>query len=180
MTEPVARVSSVRRTVTIAGALIASQAVLCAVIGWVTFGGHDHSGGSSARAAEPNLGPALVVPPVSVAPVLPTPSTHRPSHLAGAVPTATATSTPAWKPPRVRSTIPRSPTASPAAPKPPPATAPAKGSVVVLPTPSATEVQGNVVIGEKCSPEGADGVTAADVAVRCVADKDGDLIWQID
>jgi len=178
VTEPVARVSPVRRTVTIAGALIASQALLCAVIGWVTFGGHDHSGGSSARAAEPKLGPALVLPPVSVAPVLPSPSTHHPSRPAATTSTTPATSQPPAKPARVRPTVPRSPVASPPAPK-PPATAPAKGSVVVLPTPSATEVQGNVVIGDKCSPEGADGVTAKDVAVRCVADANGNLSWQV-
>jgi hypothetical protein len=177
VTEPVARVTSVRRTVTIAGALIASQAVLCAVIGWVTFGGHGDSGGSKARAAEPNLGPALVIPPASVAPVLP--SAHHSSHPAATEPTTAATSKPSWKPPRVPTVTSRSPSASPAAPKPPPATGPAKGSVVIKPTPSATEVQGNVVIGDKCDPEGADGVTATDVAVLCVRTAGGDLIWRI-
>jgi hypothetical protein len=60
----VPRVTSVRRSVTIATALVVSQALLCVIIGWVTFGHHDHSGSSSAEAAGPTLGPGAVVPPV--------------------------------------------------------------------------------------------------------------------
>ena len=163
---------------TIATALIASQAVLCAVIGWVTFGGKEQSGGSAARAAEPKLGPALVVPPVSVAPVIPVPSSHQSPKPSAS---SSATIKPSRStPPPVKATLPRShPAETTAVPPKPPATGPADGAVVARPTPSASEVQGNVVIGDECDPEGADGVTAIDIAVTCLPDHDGDLIWQI-
>jgi len=162
--------------VTIATVLIASQAVLCAVIGWVTFGGREQAGGSAARAAEPDLGPALVVPPVSVAPVTTSPTAHRPRRS-----TPTPSAKPSRTPPRVPPAPPRSTatkTTSPAATKRSSTRSP-EGAVVVKPTPSASEVQGNAVVGAKCSPAGAEGVTVLGLAVRCRSDRSGDLIWQL-
>jgi hypothetical protein len=165
--------------VTVATALVASQAVLCAVIGWITFGGHDQPAHSNARAAEPVLGPPIVVPPASVAPVeSPAPSSqhHSPARNASSTPRPTSAPARTVGPPAAPS---RTVATTGIAPKPPVAT-PTGAGKALRPTPSASEVQGNAEVGKKCDPEDANGVTADDIAVRCVRDSDGNLVWQID
>jgi len=159
--------------VTVATALIASQAVLCAVIGWVTFGSKEPAH-SQSKAAEPLLGPPIVVPPASVAPVT-TPPTHGP-----AKPDRTTGSIPKRSLAPVRSSAAAEarraePTLAPA-----PSTSARIGADLVHPaTPSASAVQTGAEVGEKCDPKEADGVTAGGIAVRCLPDEDGNLVWQI-
>ena len=176
MTEPGARATSVRRTVTVATALVASQAVLCAVIGWITFGGGDEPAHSKARAAEPLLGPPIVVPPASVAPVGSLSATphHSPARIARSTLKPTSAPARAVGPPA----SPGRTGATEIAPKPPVTTH--GTNLAPRPTPSASEVQRNAEVGKQCDPEDANGVTADDIAVRCVRDSDGNLVWQID
>ena len=161
---------------TVATALVASQAVLCGVIGWVTFGGNG-SAHSQSRANGALLGPPVVVPPASVAPVVIPPPTRHPAKpdKTPSVPPKPTSARITTTPPASRS---RTPDAIMVAPK-PPATTAANGDLVKNPTPSPSAVQGDVELGEACDLEGADGVTADDVAVRCLRDKSGDLVWQI-
>jgi hypothetical protein len=67
VTVPGVRVTSVRRTVLIAVALVTGQALLCGLIGFLTFGNDEPR--SPTPAAEPQLaGPPLVVPPAALPP----------------------------------------------------------------------------------------------------------------
>jgi cytoskeletal protein RodZ len=167
---------SVRRTVAVATALVASQAVLCAVIGWVTFGGKD-AAHSQPRAAEPLLGPPLVVPPVTVVPVT-TPPSHHPEK---ADKTATSAPRHTSAPARVSASAEASPSieALPAAPSPPATSPTVSGLVRPAATPSPSATQPDVEVGATCDPENADGLTTDGVAVRCLRDDDGNLVWQI-
>ena len=175
MTEPVTRATSVRRTVTVATVLVLSQAVLCAVIGWVTFGGKEPAH-SQPRADGALLGPAIVVPPASVPPVVTPGPTHQ-----SAKPVKERSSTPKPTAARVRLSPSAAPRRTPGeimvAPSPPAATISAGSDLVSQP--SASAPQSDVEVGKPCDPEGADGVTADDVAVRCLRDDSGDLVWQI-
>jgi hypothetical protein len=164
--------------VTVATALVASQAVLCAVIGWITFGGTNQPAQSTARAAEPVLGPPIVVPPASVAPVVPPSAARRDTPVTGR-----ASSTPKPTSAPARTAVPPSlphhtilPTQI--VPRLPAASRDGVG-LVVGPTPSASGTQGNVEVGKECAPEDAIGSTADDFAVLCARDRGGNLIWQI-
>lgn len=165
-----------------ASALVASQAVLCAVIGWVTFAGH----GPQHVTAEPDLGPALVVPPATVEPVL----TDKPVRRARPARTPVPSSSAPISAPASGSVLAEvspaqttTPPPTPAAPSPPAASeaspTPDNGELRATPVPSITEVQGNVVVGDKCDRENADGRTPTDVLVRCLKDRAGILVWQI-
>jgi hypothetical protein len=170
--------------VRLAGALVAGQALLCAVIGWLTFGPPDAAEETAAPVQPVAAPPPLVIPSITVAlPPTPPPSTRA------------TTEEPPNPPPRARSS--RSPR-QPVAPKPAgrqvdtgepgtpvvappvePAPAPSP-DVNATPTPSeSAEVQGPVVAGEPCEPEGAPGVTDDEVALRCVRADDGQLRWEI-
>ena len=73
VTEPVAHAASPRRTVRVAVALVAGQAALCAVIGWVTFGAAEPGTPADTRQVDPLAGPPVVVPtarPGAVRPVV--------------------------------------------------------------------------------------------------------------
>jgi hypothetical protein len=175
VTEHGARATSVRRTVTVATALVASQAVLCGVIGWITFGGTNQSARS---AAEPFLGPPIVVPPAGVAPVVPPSSARRQAPVTSR---ASSTPRPTSAPARTAAapSPPRSTVAATETSPSPTGTSPADTGLVIRPTPSASETQGNVEVGKECAPEDAVGSTAEDVAVLCARDRGGNLIWQI-
>jgi hypothetical protein len=174
----------------VATALVAGQALLCAVIGWVTFGGHDPAR-STTQAAEPRFGPALVVPPASVAPVLtggPTRSHPKAPDLSLPAPTGPPPSPPG--PDSIKLTIPPSRTSAPVSAPVSSAAAPAArpgapvpssvdGSLVATPAPTVSPTQEGVVAGEKCDPPDAYGLTVGKVAVRCLPDRNGDLVWQI-
>jgi hypothetical protein len=177
VTEPGARATSVRRTVTVATALVASQAVLCGVIGWITFGGTNQPARSTTR-AEPVLGPPIVVPPASVAPVVPPSSAHHHVPVTGrasGIPRPTSaparTAAPPSPPRRTIAATENSPGL--------PATGRAGAGLVLPPTPSASETQRNAEVGKQCAPQDAIGLTAEDIAVLCGRDRDGNLIWQI-
>ncbi|MDT5043085.1 MAG: hypothetical protein QOE51_4070 [Actinoplanes sp.] len=167
-----------------AAALVAGQAVLCAVIGWVTFDGREPAR-SIARAADPQLAPALVVSPVAVAPMpmtAPGRPGERPATKAPAGTLLTGPSTPETAGLGVLSSPGASPphtaTRTPAGPHP---SWPSSGRTAggLIPTARPSDVFLNVVIGEKCARKGADGLTVAKITVRCERDRSGDLVWQI-
>ena len=170
----------------VAVALVAGQAALCAVIGWVTLGGmHPHKAGAP-RAANPLVEGPLVVPPPTVAPAPPTPVPPAPPVTARTAATSAGRIT---RPPESTAAEPR----RPIAPTPNPVTAtrpvpPAAPTLVVSPsganlvqTPSATptEVQQGVAIGDPCDPVNAAGTTDDGTPVLCVPGDDGTPRWQI-
>jgi hypothetical protein len=178
VTEPAAQPTSVRRTVTVATALVLSQAVLCGVIGWVTFGGKDPAP-ARPRADGTLFGPAVVVPPASVAPVTTTPPAHRaarpekaPRHVEQPAPTRSKAGPPAEPSPVVEA----------ASAVPEPSVTARAGSNLVRPSPapsSSATVQIGADVGKPCAPAGAAGLTTDGVAVSCLPDRTGDLVWQI-
>jgi hypothetical protein len=163
--------TSVRRSVVIATALVVSQALLCAVIGWVTFDHHDRSG-SSAEAAGPVLTPPVVVPSASVRPVLPS-RTLGESRLLRNPTKADEPTIPTQSPPV--SLAPPSaapPSAAPSSAGPP-------LGFQAEPSPSESAIQQDAIPGKPCDPAGADGITHTGQAVRCRKGRSGDLIWRI-
>jgi hypothetical protein len=181
VTEPVARVSSVRRTVTVATALVVSQAVLCVVIGWVTIDHHGRSG-SSASAAAPVLGPPVVVPPATIRPVSPTrPAGESSQFLRSRKPAEPAsTGISAARTGVTAPTGATEPTKTITAPAPEPPSAEAPNGIRASPSPSKSPIQQGVVPGTACDPAGADGITRTGQAARCSPGRSGDLVWQID
>jgi hypothetical protein len=168
VTEPNQRTSSVRRTVTIAVALVVGQLALCSVIGWVTFGDLLHPASSAQRdTGAPAATLPLVEPPVATPSSTPVPTapTSPPSHAAPPVRTAAV------------------PTTRPSAVRPagtgkviPSATA---EDVVLLPAPGSSEaVQEKAKRNKPCSPENALGRTADGVWLRCLQADDGELRWR--
>jgi hypothetical protein len=187
VTVPVAR-GSARRTVRVAVALVAGQAALCAVIGYLTLGGpHQHSPAAPA-AGDPLAAGPLVVPPVQIMPPSAGSAAPRPPSAPTTRTTATTSATrrpPAAGPDRQRAAAepPPSPLADPAtAPMPPAAptrTIAPTGPQFLTPEPTDSGVQQNVKVGDVCSPIGADGLTTDDETVRCVRGSDGQLRWQL-
>jgi hypothetical protein len=184
VTVPVAR-GSARRTVRVAVALVAGQAALCAVIGYLTLGGpHPHSSAAPA-APDPLAGAPLVVPPAQVmpppatsaAPKPPPVSTRRKSATGGA-------GGPAEPAARIRHRTPvatsppvsHPPSALPSPPSPPGSPI---GGQLVTPKPTGSGVQQDVTAGDPCSPIGADGRTTDGKTVRCLPDVDGQLRWRL-
>ena len=166
-------------------ALVAGQAALCAVIGWMTFGPSETKP-QAVRAADPPGEPV----------VLPTASTWMPPLHVPPAPTSAGKSAAApaprvsrsARPAKVRRTSaptrekPRTvmaPEESKQIPSEPAAPNPELASPVPPVPPSAGAVQRPVVVGERCQPEGAPGRTADDVELKCVRDRDGALVWQI-
>jgi hypothetical protein len=178
---PGVRVTSVRRTVVVAGALVAGQALLCGIIGFVTFGGGDDKA-TGARAAEPLAGPPVVLPPPSDAP------DGEPAKRAR---TADPRSTRSRRPPapkarRSSATLAISPSRTlpvpvvPSAPPTPvPSTSPTDRSLLPPSVPAPAEDTPAPVVDEQCDVEGLIGRTADDKAVRCERGPDGDLRWRL-
>jgi hypothetical protein len=175
---PGVRVTSVRRTVRVAVALVTGQALLCGIIGFVTFGGQ---GGPApgAGAAEPQL----AGPPI----VLPTASTSRPGERVKRAEPGAVRSTRVERPtsPRTSAAVRGSATReiSPSrtvAPSPPPVLSPSPTSRALLPPSPAPEPDTPIpVVQEPCDDEGATGRTADDEAVLCLRDRAGDLRWTL-
>jgi hypothetical protein len=179
---PGVRVTSVRRTVRVAVVLVAGQALLCGIIGFVTFGGHD-------AAPRPRLtAPQLAAPPI----VVPTPSPGPASELArGATPGSVRLTRAGWPTSPPTSAAVRRPTRTispsvtvtvPAAPAPPPVPSgtPTDRSLLSPPTSGGPVEDAPVpVAGEPCDDEGATGRTADGKAVRCERDRDGGLRWTL-
>jgi hypothetical protein len=165
VTEPHHRTSSVRRTVTIAVALVVGQLALCSVIGWVTFG--DLLEQSPRR--DPGALPAIVdslpepVPAPSTAPV-PTVTSRAPRTAAPARTTPPRTTRPAV-PPTTATGTPKPTTSQPDA--------------VLLPAPGDDEaVQEPVKRHALCAPEDALGRTEDGDWLRCRQTDDGELRWR--
>ena len=190
--EPVPVTRRVRRTVRLAVALVIGQALLCALIGWLTLG-HDRSepqrpGSPVDQLAAPPLVPA---PPATVArsAAVVSKQSRRPSSAVADRPRATAVGTAAPRPtaatptPTPTTNSAAAPTRSPvpigsppADPAPPPMVPP------LPPTPSASasskvppqgdaelpEVQEPVEAGARCRPLYAFGRTEEGNLVRCL------------
>jgi len=189
--ESVPAKGTVRRTVRMAVALVLSQALLCGLIGWLTFGRSPASGPPPAtQAIEPLTLPRLPViprPEPRTSTTVPV-TTPAPTKATGAPTTAAArrlppTETGEWPAP---SRVPAAPV--PAAPaEPPPApmastpTAPTESLVPPAP-PSASAaptVQQPVTAGEHCRPEWAFGRTADGTWMRCLRSGPHRLRWKI-
>ena len=182
---PGVRVTSVRRTVVVAVALVTGQALLCGFIGFVTFGDNDGAV-PGARAAEPQLaGPPVVVPPASTPspderPGRPRSGTSRPTR------TERPISPPGSAAARVSATRELSPSRAapvpPAPPEPPPVPATSPTDRALLPPASPTsgdDAPEPVVELERCDEEGATGTTADGKAARCERADDGELRWRL-
>jgi hypothetical protein len=197
VTVPVARASA-RRTVRVAAGLVAGQAVLCAVIGYVTLGGHG-SGGTTARgtidplAAEPFRMPIPRVPPLSPTNVAPQqPATAKftsPRPPAGTRSRHHSDVTPAPTPPPAAEPAPdilvatSLPTTAPV-PVPPSLPGPDATSIPAstesaAPSPPVSEsTTPDVQVGAMCNPVNARGLTTDGKAALCVSETDGVLRWQ--
>jgi hypothetical protein len=181
-------------------ALVAGQAALCAVIGWVTLGGpQPHRAGPptpNPRAGGPLVAPPLTVapaPPTSVPPaprtsVRPAPTSAPPAPLpppvivqAGATSTRPPTFTALQRLPSITPTpmpVTAAKTIPPVAPT--VLASPSSGSnLAPTPTPAASDIQQGVVVGDPCDPVGANGTTVDGTPVLCVLEDDGVPRWQI-
>jgi hypothetical protein len=167
VTEPHHRTSSVRRTVTIAVALVVGQLALCSVIGWVTFG--DLLDGSPPR--DPGALPVIVSPVPEPAPTPAPSSAAVPAVTTWAARTAAAT----------RTTAPRTsrPAVAPTSAAGRPTPSASKPDAVLLPAPGDEEaVQEPVERRAPCSPEDALGRTKDGDWLRCRQTDDGELRWR--
>jgi hypothetical protein len=177
VTVPVAR-ASVRRTVRVAAALVAAQALLCGVIGWVTFGARHPHHPTAVPTVEPLAGKPLLIPPPVIAPPAP-PRPPRPSASASTRKKVDAPPPSSPRPARrTRSSPPPEPVpevrSSPAAQVSP------SQQTALLPTalPDGV-VQSPVKILDGCAPVNAKGLTADGISVTCRQAADGTLRWQI-
>jgi hypothetical protein len=184
------QVTSVRRTVRVAAALVAGQALLCGVIGFVTFDDEAETE-PAARAAPPLADPQIGVP----RPGGPRPA---PSSAPGIdAPSGSAAAVRRWSREAASRAVPRpAPSAVlPASPAPPPGPPASPGAVPVPPAPPAQvtsppagllpsapaaedDLHAPVEVGERCDEAGALGWTARGRIVRCARGHDGDLRWR--
>jgi hypothetical protein len=177
----------------VATALLVGQALLCALIGWLTFGATRDSAGRAPAPVDPLAGAPVVIPRPNVPPPEPPPVPPPTSAPATAKATATSIepskssssrpapsrSTPPPRPPGAALLVPPR-LASTRAATPTPPTDPGKtiDPRVAPPTP-APAVQEPVVAGEPCDPAGALGRTADGVLLVCFRDSDGTLRWRV-
>jgi hypothetical protein len=199
VTVPVARASA-RRTVRVAAGLVAGQAVLCAVIGYITLG--DHGSGGTAVGRMRN--PLAAEPFAPSAPAVPIPSPSTTTTTAAPepppVPRLTAVRRPASERSRQRPAVTPPPTsAAESAPgiliaPPPSTTAPATAPPSLPPSASTSETPSSetgapsppvsqstdfpVTDGEVCAPVDAQGTTTDGKAALCVSGTDGVLRWR--
>jgi hypothetical protein len=179
--------------VRVAIALVAGQAALCAVIGYVTLGApHPHRAAPSAASPNPLAGGPIAIPPIPAPTIAPaTRSRARPPaprrrtvERVFAGPTSAAPAPRETVPPPSPTPVPTPP--SPVAPSPPSPTAtPTGGSLLAssptpAPIPTPSGVQQGVLPGDPCGPPGSDGVTLDGAPVRCLLRvDDGSLRWQL-
>jgi hypothetical protein len=187
VTASVAR-GTARRTVRVAVALVAGQAALCAVIGYLTLGGPSLHHRTAAPESNPLAAGPIEVPPALVLPA-PT-AAPTPPHVS-----ATPSRSPSWRgaartsapakrqrtevevPPSLES-APMDPSSEPVPPQVPTTTpAPSTGNELTTPSATPSAVQLNVKAGDPCSPVGAAGQTTDGAAVTCVQAVDGTLRW---
>ncbi|MBM2617458.1 hypothetical protein JIG36_18030 [Actinoplanes sp. LDG1-06] len=195
--EPVPVTRRVRRTVRMAVALVVGQAMLCALIGWLTLGRHrsepSRPPGSAVvdqLAAPPLTGP---VPAASRSAISSTAQTRKPAparpsprrSTADAVPRPVVPEPdrpePISAPPEDPPVVPTPPTPpTPPAPSPPRTSPPDQltPSPQTTPSPSGA-VQEPVRVGDECDPVGSFGRTAEGELVRCVRDWRHGPRWKI-
>jgi hypothetical protein len=178
---PGVRVTSVRRTVTVAVALVTGQALLCGIIGFVTFGGEGAAAPGSGATAPQLAGPPVVLPPEGTPPPSdpaerPTSGTAKPTRTER--PTSPPT-TPAVRNSATRAVTPSRKTSVPAVPKPAPSESSPDRALLPPPSPIANDGSPTPVAGERCDDEGAAGRTADDEVVKCERNRDGDLRWRL-
>ena len=173
----------------VAVALVAGQAALCAVIGYVTFG-PGPAGGTADRAGEaraPAVMPtASIGLPAAPMPAVPEPSTSRQtprpkSHGRAAddvkaEPETKRTTRYADDRPETISAPDAGGEPVPKPPK-PPKPQPTEDAGDPAATPGG-ELSGPVKVGDECETEGARGLTSAGDVVRCVRTAAGELLWQ--
>ena len=176
---PGMRVTSVRRTVRVAVALVTGQALLCGIIGFVTFDSDEPASRPGASA------PLLAGPPIAAPATSVPPPTERAKRAEPGTARSTRTERPASPPasagvrtsatrkvkPSLEVRIPRKPVPSTSPPDrelllPPPSPAPADDAPVP-------------VVQEPCDDEGATGRTAGGQAVTCRRDRRGELRWTL-
>jgi hypothetical protein len=195
--EPVPGTRTVRRTVRVAVSLLLGQALLCAVIGWVTY---------RYSPAHRHRGPTVVDQLADAPRRHPKPAEVRPAETS---PGPRATNRPRTRAPVPRSTAPPSfpvptlsaqpvislPVTLPAPPVTPVPPAPSAPPVSLAPTalparppnspvPSVDlfppgPVQQPVTVGEPCHPLGAIGRTAKGTEVRCLRTRTHRQRWKI-
>ena len=165
----------------VAVALVAGQAALCVVIGWVTFGpsGPEPEPQPQAAGGGPPLSERIVFPTPPTVPAVVAPPPGASASKAPSSPRASRSSTsPTTRATSKQVTEEPQPNIAPAedAPVPP---EPDPGVAATLPPSSIAPVQSPAVEDESCDPEGAEGLTSDGVELRCVLDAGGDLVWQI-
>jgi hypothetical protein len=166
-------------------ALLAGQAVLCAVIGWVTFGPSE-PGPQGKSAVAPLAGlpivasaPNLGLPATTTTPTTPNRKKKKASPrsssyvpvLPPAAPVEDVDDRPLTEDPSPSTLIAPAPTTTLAPPGPELA---GSGSPTPTPTPST---QHPVVVNEPCTPEGGFGLTDDDQTLRCDL-VGGELVWR--
>ncbi|MBU2662022.1 hypothetical protein KOI35_00730 [Actinoplanes bogorensis] len=195
--EPVPVTHKVRRTVRMAVALVVGQALLCALIGWLTLGrARPDDPAPPGSVVDQLAAPPLAAPPVPVpsssSSRAPAVSSTRERKAIRPAPTTTApvptrTPQPISVPPEEPAIVPPVPPApSPSAS--PSVSVPVSASPITVPSPVTTpsppakapdEVQQPVVVGDECRPEGALGRTAEGELVKCVRDGRHRARWKI-
>jgi hypothetical protein len=182
VTVPGVRVTPVRRTVIVAVALVTGQALLCAIIGFVTFGGTDDAAPTAGAA-----GPRLAGPPIVVSPTgAPSPSrsaaSKRRSSTRSTAEIRPTSPAPTSRPARRAPTGPAaSPSIVPVVPAPPVPSVSLLPPIDLFPRPSAesSDPTAPAVANARCDDEGATSETAGGEAVRCVRGRTGELRWRL-
>ncbi|MEV6596856.1 hypothetical protein AB0M36_08345 [Actinoplanes sp. NPDC051346] len=170
MTLPGLRGTPVRHTVIVAVGLVTGQALLCAVIGFLTFDGRGDAPSARSRVAAPLLDPPIVVMSTLPAPV---DSSRVPSRHVGAQLSRSARPVRSATPgPSRATTAPAPPTTTVAAPV--PSTAP--GSLP--PTVPEDRRPKRPEVGAPCEEEGLTGESGDGRELRCEWDRYGHLRWR--
>jgi hypothetical protein len=182
--ESVPAAGTVRRTVRVAVALIVGQALLVALIGWLTFG----QAGGPRPAVDQVAAPPQVPPPTATSRYASpsrsaTTSLHPPR--VGVPATTDRKAAPRRTPPATADPPDPAPpstlveTPSPAATVTP---VPSNSALVPPAPPAASDVpvvQTPVTVGDRCWPEGAYGRTADGTLVRCLRTTHHRRRWKI-
>ncbi|MCY1140432.1 hypothetical protein OWR29_20740 [Actinoplanes sp. Pm04-4] len=196
--EPVPVTRTVRRTVRMAVALVVGQALLCALIGWLTLGqSRSEPPGTPGSVVDQLAAPPPANPPppsarTAIAPATtqarkpaPVATTTRPvprrAVTSSAVPSRPPAQPPASREPEpILIPAPKSPAPEPPAPSPPAVTPmPTTTSATPAPSPTPDLVREPVEVGDECRPAGAYGRTAEGVLVRCVREWGHRPRWKI-
>ncbi|GAB2573305.1 hypothetical protein Aab01nite_19790 [Paractinoplanes abujensis] len=194
--EPVPVTRRVRRTVRMAVALVVGQAMLCALIGWLTLGRHRPEPARppgapvvDQLAIPPLTTTAASAPPPSRSAISATRQSRQPSVVSSARPAPVRSTSAAPAPPAASPEPILAPPDDPAmVPPVPPVPSPSTPKTPLLPSspasspvPSASPgvVQDPVRVGDECHPVGSYGRTAEGDLVRCVRDWRHGPRWKI-